>query len=198
MNWVVGILIALVVALGVWLSLTIGSIDIPQESAASATTTTATYAEYTDPDGRFSVRYPAGYTVEATGANTILKVNPQIAAGTNLATDSGVILEVIPPGQGGGPECSAGRFFDQGTSNYGQEITQNGVVYSFASNTGAAAGNRYDEYVYALKGSSPCVGVRYFIHYGVIENYPKGTTTNFDREALLRQFDSIRESLTLQ
>ena len=63
--------------------------------------------------------------------------------------------------------------------------------------TGAGAGNRYFETVYAISGSSPCFAVRYFIHYSVIENYPAGTVQQFNEPALVSQFDSIRRTLTI-
>jgi hypothetical protein len=66
-----------------------------------------------------------------------------------------------------------------------------------ASTTGAAAGNRYEETVYAIPGTNPCVAVRYFVHYGVIENYPPGTVRQFDKQALLDQFDRIRRTLVV-
>ncbi|HVS79986.1 MAG TPA: hypothetical protein VHF05_03315, partial [Candidatus Paceibacterota bacterium] len=76
-------------------------------------------------------------------------------------------------------------------------ITENGTDYSVASSTGAGAGNRYEETVYALPGTNPCVGVRYFVHYGVIENYPAGAVKEFDRQSLLSTFDSMRKTLIL-
>ena len=76
-----------------------------------------------------------------------------------------------------------------------RDIIENGTEYSFASSTGAAAGNRYEEDVYALATSSPCTAVRYFIHSAAIENFPAGTVREFDRGALLTEFDKIRQSL---
>ena len=76
-------------------------------------------------------------------------------------------------------------------------ITDNGTIYSVASSTGAGAGNRYEETVYALPGTNPCVAVRYFIHYGVIENYPAGTVQAFNQPALLATFDAIRRTLVI-
>ena len=39
--------------------------------------------------------------------------------------------------------------------------------------------------------------VRYFIHSSNIGNYPEGAVREFDRQALLNQFDQIRRSLIL-
>ena len=63
--------------------------------------------------------------------------------------------------------------------------------------TGAAAGNRYEETVYTLPGTNPCIAVRYFIHYGVFQNYPAGTVREFDQQALLASFDAIRHTLVI-
>jgi len=66
-----------------------------------------------------------------------------------------------------------------------------------ARRTEAAVGNRYEETVYAMPGTSPCVAVRYFIHWTIIENYPPGAVTAFDRQALLDRFDAMRGTLVL-
>jgi hypothetical protein len=73
---------------------------------------------------------------------------------------------------------------------------ENGAEYSVATSSEAAAGNLYEEMVYALSGISPCTAVRYYIHSSNIGNYATGTI-EFDRAALLAAFDKIRMSLTL-
>jgi hypothetical protein len=40
--------------------------------------------------------------------------------------------------------------------------------------------------------------VRYFIHYGVFQNYPAGMVREFDQQALLASFDAIRRTLVVQ
>ncbi len=76
-------------------------------------------------------------------------------------------------------------------------VTDNGIEYSFASSTSAAAGNLYEEQVYALATSSPCTAVRYFIHSSNVGNYPAGAVREFDRAALLAEFDIIRRSVSI-
>lgn len=112
------------------------------------------------------------------------------AKGTNLGTDSYVSVEKIPDAG----ECTANLFLNGVPSN---TLTEDGMTYSVASSTGAAAGNRYEETVYALFGASPCYAVRYFVHYGIFENYPPGTVRPFDAQALLAEFDAIRRTLVL-
>jgi membrane-bound inhibitor of C-type lysozyme len=156
----------------------------------------------------FSIRYPAGYTVnpnfqyqelgpgkEISGVSFTIPTST--AAGTNLGRDSYVSVEEIPQTQ----ECTADLFLPPNSMSGVLGVTtttDNGVTYSVASSTGAGAGNRYVEVAYAIPGTNPCIAVHYFIHYGVIENYPQGAVRAFDEPALLDQFNAIRRTLTLQ
>jgi membrane-bound inhibitor of C-type lysozyme len=149
-----------------------------------------------------SLRYPVGYTVDrsykyqALGPNktisgTKFTIPAALAQGTNLSPDSYMSVESIPKTS----PCTASPFIQTGAK--AQTVTDGSATYSTASTTGAAAGNRYEETVYALPGTKPCVAVRYFVHYGAIDNYPAGTVREFDRQALLAQFDQIRKTLTV-
>ncbi len=151
----------------------------------------------------YSVRYPAGYTVNTSYAyqalgpgktiyGTMLTIPATEATGTNLSSDSGVSIETLPKAG----TCTADQFLD-GQIGTTTEITDNGVTYSMAKGGGAGAGNLYNEYVYAIPGTSPCLAVRYFIHSTQIGNYPPGTVKAFDQAALLSEFDGIRRSLVL-
>lgn len=150
----------------------------------------------------FSIRYPAGYTLDTAYryqelgpgrdiAGVKFTIPASVAAGTNLGADSYLSVETIPQMQ----DCSAGLFLDRGVARM---VTESGMAYSIASTTGAGAGNRYEETVYAFPSTSSCLAVRYFIHYGVIENYPPGAVREFDRQSLVGQFDAIRRTLTIQ
>ncbi len=112
-----------------------------------------------------------------------------LAALTNLSSDTYLSVETLPEVS----ECSAALFLD-GTHEVATVIEE-GTEYSVASMSTAGAGNRYEEYVYALRGSDPCVAVRYVVHSTALENYDPGTRTAFDRDALLDQFDEIRHTL---
>ena len=152
----------------------------------------------------YTIKYPAGFTVTAPYTYDALGPGKSIAGvkftipvsmttGTNLSQDSYLSVEQLPKNAG---NCSASLFLgDQVGST--TVNTDSNVTYSIASGADAGAGNRYDETVYAIPGSSSCTAVRYFIHYGAIENYPTGQVTEFDKAALLRQFDTMRRSLTL-
>jgi membrane-bound inhibitor of C-type lysozyme len=150
----------------------------------------------------FSIRYPEGYSADADYEyqalgpgkaipGVKLTIDPSIAAGTNLAADSYLSIERIPRGE----SCTASRFLASGAA--AAAVKDAGTTYSAARSTEAAAGNRYEESVFALLGTDPCIAVRYFIHYSVLENYPPGAVRAFDRDALIGQFDAMRHTLIL-
>jgi len=163
-----------------------------------AVDTRSTYATST-----YSVRYPGNFVLNAQYAydqfgpkkliNGVKFIIPAaMATGTNLsANDTGVSVEQLPRAK----NCTGDIYLMASVTAH--DIIENGTEYSFASSTGAAAGNLYDEQVYALATSSPCTAVRYFIHSSNISNYPAGMVSEFDRAALLGEFDKIRASLVL-
>lgn len=132
------------------------------------------------------------YVYQGTEAFGIKFTIPaSLATSTNLSSDSYISLEEVMASS----SCSASLFFGQNVQ--AQNIVDSGVAYSFASTSDAAAGNRYEESVYAFPGSNPCLAVRYFIHYSVFENYPAGSVKEFDKKALIDQFDGIRKSVVI-
>ncbi len=150
----------------------------------------------------FSARLFDGYTVDASYqyqmtpdksiAGVKFTIPASLADGTNLAHDTYISEENLPAGK----RCTADQFlYDKVTP---KEVTENGTTYSYAFSMGAGAGNRYEETVYALAGSNPCKAIRYFVHYGVIENYPPGAVKEFDKKKLLAQFDEIRRTLVFR
>ena len=161
----------------------------------AAVDTRNTYATST-----YSVRYPGNFILNAPfaygafgpkkpiyGAKFIIPGS--MATGTNLSSDSGVSVEQLPRAK----NCTGDIYLVDNVTAH--NVIDNGTEYSFASSTGAAAGNRYEEQVYALATSSPCTAVRYYIHSAAIENFPAGAVREFDRAALLTEFDKIRASL---
>jgi len=149
----------------------------------------------------FTFRFPQNYVVDQNykyqelGANkTIAGVKFTVPApatlGTNLSKDTYISVEVQPKAS----TCSADLFLETKAVS---TFADSGTTYSVATSSDAAAGNRYDEAVFAIPGSSPCTAVRYFIHSTNIGNYDPGTIQEFDRVGLINEFDNIRRSLVL-
>ncbi len=154
---------------------------------------------YTSSTLGYSMTYPAAFvpsdhTYEFSETKNIdggfkVTVPQEFATGTNLSADSYVAVEQLPNARA----CTGDIFVRANVT--ASEVEDGGVTYSVASSTEGAAGNRYEEWVYAIKDSAPCTAVRYYIHSTAIENYPEGTVTEFNREALLSEFDGMRRSL---
>ena len=108
---------------------------------------------------------------------------------TNLSADSYISVEKLATSTA----CTPNLFL----SNNVKQVTvvDGDTQYSVASSSGAGAGNRYEEIVFVLPRINPCYAIRYFIHSTVVENYPAGTVSKFDRSALINQFDLIRGTL---
>ena len=164
---------------------------------------------YASTEGSFSLRLPSlanatadGYSVDESFKNVQspelsidgvkFTIPKALASGTNLSQDTYLSVEHIPEVVG----CTADLFFDGTQKN--TPVVDAGVTYSVATSSGAGAGNRYEDVVYALQGSNPCVAVRYMVHYGALENYAttsSSTIKAFNSNALLAQFDQIRRTL---
>lgn len=169
----------------------------PFDVEPQPTVATSTYATTT-----FSLVYPSDFSVDEQYAYQGVPNKPipgvkftvpsAMATGTNLSVDTGLSVESLPRAQ----TCTGDIYLLQNVR--ATQVIDNGVTYSLATTSDAAAGNRYEEYVYALKDSSPCTAVRYYIHSTALENYGTSTTIKeFDRNVLLQAFDEIRRSLKL-
>ncbi len=143
----------------------------------------------------------SAYEYQAGGPGTSIagvkfSIPTSLAAGTNLSNDSYISVEHLPAGSPPAGGCDTAVFM-QDPSAQSHTVREGVLSYSVASSTGAAAGNRYEETVYARLDSSPCIAVRYFIHYAAIQNFPEGEVREFDKTALLEEFDQIRRTLAL-
>jgi hypothetical protein len=195
--WVIGIVAFIVVVVFAYMAFWPQVLTTTTPSVQGTTTASSVgWPVYTDTAHGFSVSYPPDFTVntnyhytnsgpgkETNGVSFTIPAS--MAAGTNLGGDSYVSVEYTS-----GTTCTAANFLDNG-----QELPDPGdTVYQYdvQTTTGAAAGNRYEEIVFALPD---CRAVRYFIHSSVLENYPAGTVQAFDRDHLIQLFDLVRKSL---
>src|SRR3989344_4217682 len=160
---------------------------------------TSTYATTT-----FSVVYPTAfpmhddYAYDQFGPKKLIHgvkitIPMEMATGTNLSSfDTGVSIEQLPRAR----NCTADIYIQADVKTHSQ--TENGILYSVATTSNAAAGNLYEEQVFALSGTHPCTAMRYFIHSTNIGNYDAGVVREFNRSALLATFDEIRRSVVFR
>ena len=199
---IVGILIVAVLgALGYfgWKTYSAPSPNAPKEETPLVDDTNM----YASSTMRISVTYPKDYRVDESYVNTSVTPKKPIsgvkfiiplimATGTNLADDTGISIEQLPRAK----NCTGDIYLAANVKAV--TLVEGNTSYSVATSSGAAAGNVFEEIVYAIASSSPCTAVRYFIHSGNIANYPPGAVHEFDRAALRAAFDKIRQTLLLQ
>jgi hypothetical protein len=204
-NILIGIMVAIVltvVGVSVYLNKTV-SVQQTYQTATPAPSiqTTPPIGYYTNALLGFSIQ-AEGFTVNdkyiyqgfgpKNSIHGVQFIIPKtLVTGTNLNPDSYISVEQLPEAQ----TCDANAFLAQHTVQ--PSVSKNNATYSVATSTDAAAGNRYEETVYAITGSTPCTAIRYFIHYSAIENYPAGTIKQFNKQELISKFETIRDSLTL-
>jgi len=147
----------------------------------------------------FSISYPADYSFDvalvAEAGKEIhtfyFTVPERVAKGTNLSGDTRLSVEVLSDGRA----CTPDHFLDDVTG-FTVEV-QGANTFNVAKTSDAGAGNLYENDVYAVANSKPCVAVRYFIHSHNIMNYDPGSVRPFDAAGLAREFDAIRKSLVV-
>jgi len=194
----IAVLIALVALFYLLYERKEGVLELQEESATSSASSLYTSSAY-----GFTLRHPSGFSVresyrylgfgEERGIHGVSFTIPAaLREGSNLSADTYLSVERIAATT----TCDAALFLPNLAAS-STRISEAGAIYSVASTSEGAAGNRYDELVYALASSSPCTAVRYFIHSTAFENYPSGQVRRYDHAGLLRLFDSIRRSLTL-
>ncbi len=198
-KYVIGVIVIILIAISGYYAWQYGVAvpapePLPQEPAKS------TYATST-----FAITHPVSYSVDDTYAYEQFEGKPirgvkftipaSMTEGTNLSTDTYLSVEWLPRAR----NCTGDIYIPANVKAF--ELTAGTTTYSAATTTGAAAGNIYEEQVFAIKGSKPCTAVRYYIHSGDIMNYPQegeDAVKEFDRDALIRVFDEIRNSLMLE
>jgi hypothetical protein len=175
-----------------------GSNDTPHPASQPPTG----WRIYGDARLGFSIAYPSKWRVDSAHvypnqvdneqlAGVAFLIPEDLATGTNLSSNSYLSVESAP----NAPACNASAFLD--TPSTQRDETEGGLHWSVGTVGDAGAGNFYDETAYALTGSKPCLGIRYFIHSTNIGNYTPGTVKQFDRAGLVQQFDRIRSTFAL-
>lgn len=163
---------------------------------------------YHDGHNGFTIRYAEGAKIDSTYAYRLrgpgesspvgvkFLIPATIATGTNLSGfDTGLSVETASTSDEIAG-CTAQDFANHSIS--ATTTTINGTEYSFASTSDVGAGNFYEEHIFTIPYSQPCIAVRYFIHSTNIDNYTPGTVKEFDKAALLKEFDTIRDTLVTQ
>ncbi len=205
-KWIVGIIVVVIIAfVGWYFRSSIGSLFSGSRQAPAAqepVDPTVNWLTYASSTMGVSFRYPPDYAqsdrYSYTGVSASkpilgvsLTIPSSMATGTNLGADTYLSLEQLPRAK----NCTGDIFVSASVTAH--DVLDNGLTYSLATTTGAGAGNRYEESVWAIKGSRPCTAVRYYVHYSAIENYPAGAVQPYDAAALASAFDQIRRTLTL-
>lgn len=73
-------------------------------------------------------------------------------------------------------------------------VTINGTTFTKMHSVGAGAGNRYDTTSYRTIHNSECYAVEYTIHYGVLQNYPRGAVQPFNQQKVQNALEGIVQS----
>jgi len=196
---IIGAVLVVVLGGGAFVWYTWPKDETPQVEVEPEETPVETTRTYTSPTLGYSLTYPAAYTqsdhtYEFSATKDIeggfkVTVPMALATGTNLSPDTYLAVEQLPNAN----LCTGDIYVRANVT--ASEVTEGGVTYSVASSTEGAAGNTYEEWVWALEDSAPCTAVRYYIHSTAVGNYPAGTVVEFNREALLNEFNGIRQSL---
>jgi hypothetical protein len=92
----------------------------------------------------------------------------------------------------GDQECIARNFISNPLTE--NTVEENGRTYSVVTGGDAAAGNRYEDTVFATKINSICYGLRLMVHTTVIENYEPGTIKEYDRQKLVTLYNRFRST----
>ena len=207
LKYIVGAVAIIAVLGGAYYVLLMPKSGAPAQETVTPAAQTGAMATSTYATSTYSIVYPADYTKDEMYAydqfgpeklihGVKFTVPEMMATGTTLAADSYVAVEQLPRAK----NCTADIYIKQDVKAVA--FTEDGIGYSVATTSEAAAGSVYEEMVYALSGSSPvgsspCTAVRYMIHSTNIASYEPGTVQEFNRDQLLSAFDTIRRSLHL-
>jgi hypothetical protein len=159
-----------------------------------------TYADY---NLGLSVRYPSDFAVDDTynypglGSDKPIQgiaftVPESKLKGTNLLRGTQASVEIVPNMS----VCHVKLFLSNPTNI--RSFIEDDVLYSSGILKTGNKNNEYEEQVYAISGSSPCVAIRYLIRTEPITSYNAASVALYNRKDLLLVFDTMRRSLTVQ
>lgn len=154
------------------------------------------YFEYSNTSTGMSLTYPDTFApaipvygnYKAAPELTLQHIDPDTYLKTNLSeaymfinstSDAQIVANCTDPNQNGEIEQVIG------------EKTINGYTFVRSTSDGAGAGNYYSQEIYRMVNENICYEVIYFMHSTNIGNYPAGTVTEFDRNAVIQKFDEI-------
>ncbi len=158
---------------------------------------------YADFNLGLSVRYPSDFVVNERYYYSGMGLDNQIQGvsfsvpesklkGTNLLQGTKASVEVIP----NMPTCNVRLFLSDPTNI--RSFLEDDVLYSSALKKTNDRHNEYEELVYAITGSSPCVAIRYLIKTAPVTSYNAASVSLYNRKDLLSAFDTMRRSLVVQ
>lgn len=93
--------------------------------------------------------------------------------------------------------CTEPITLDAGETVTG-ELMIDSVSFTKTESSGVGAGNIYEQIHYRAAQDGTCFEFTYFIHYGNIGNYDPASVTDFDRDALVQQFDEVLSTFTFR
>jgi hypothetical protein len=170
-------------------------------SAGASPNPPAGWKTYTNHVLGYSISYPADWRMDVNYVYAgfgpdypIMGVAFEIPAAMTAATNLKSRLTNVSVESRDRPgACDARRFIPNPADAH--DITEYGRTWSVATQRDGGAGHRYDITVFVAKETSPCIAVRYFIHSMNIDHYDPGTVREFDRAALMANFDAVRRTL---
>ena len=164
------------------------------------------YENYTDQSGTFSFIFPKAFSVSgadigysqswAQGATTTglelarVDVPQSYESGTNFGNAWFTV------GVSSQPSAVATCLVDTSgmSPDTTMRVTINGVSFTKMTFTGAGAGQRYDTTSYRTMHAGMCYAIEYTIHYGVLQNYPKGTVAQFNEQKIDSALNQVAQS----
>ncbi len=205
---IVAIIGIIILAVGVWYVLDklpnkeVPNSENPQVNNPSTPSDTQdpNWKKYTSHNYKFSIEYPADFSVNENRAYSALgpgkeikgiafPVSEAISKGTNLSSDSYFSVDQLSI-----TDCKASNFMSNPQTD--NTVMENNKEYNVATGVDAGAGNLYEETVFATEFNNVCYGIRLMIHSTVIENYEPGTVTEYNRPQLIELYNRFRLSFS--